>query len=94
MDPFILIVWYFIINCVLFIFESGFVYGLLISEVFLFFCLRTMDHIAIPLGAIAVYLIIWLIVVSCVYSFLVAILILLAYALVFVLPVYLWFRFH
>ena len=94
MDPFVLTLWYLVINGVLFIFENGFLYGLLISEVFLLYCLRTQDDCAIPLGATILYLVVWVIVVSSIYSFLSAILLLLAYSVIFVLPVILWLRFH
>ena len=94
MDPFVLTIWYLVISCVLFIFKGGFVYGLFISEVYLLYCLWTMDDCAVPLGAVIIYLIIWLIVVSCVSTFWLAILLLLGYCLIFVLPVVLWLHFH
>ena len=94
MDPFTLTVWYFLISCGLFIFEGGFLYGLLVSEVFLVYCLRNYDDCAIPLGAVMLYVVIWFIVVSCVYAFWLAFLLFLGYCLIFVLPVVLWLHFH
>ena len=94
MDPFILTIWYLVINCILFIFEQGFLWGLIISEVFLLFCLWTMDNATVPLGAVIIYLILWLIIVSGVYSLKLALLILLGYGLILVLPVVLWLYFH
>ena len=94
MDPLALTIWYLIISCVLFIFKSGFIYGLFVSEVFLLYCLWTMDDCAIPLGAVIIYLILWIIVVSYVSTFLLALLLLLVYCLIFVLPVVLWLYFH
>lgn len=94
MDPFILTVWYLVISCVLFIFKSGYLYGLIISEIFLLYCLWNYDDCAVPLGAGIIYSILWFIVVSGVTTFWIALLIFLGYCLMFVLPVVLWLHFH
>ena len=94
MDPFILTIWYLVISVIVLIFKGGFGYGLLFSEIFLIYCLWNYDDCALPLGAVLVYLIIWLIIVSMSSSFLAALIILLVYCLLFVLPVVLWFHFH
>ena len=94
MDPFILTIWYLVISGILFIVKGGIFYGLVLSEIFLLYCLWNFDECAIPLGAVIIYLIVWLILVSMMSAFWIALLILLGYCLIFVLPVALWLHFH
>lgn len=94
MDPFILTIWYLIISGVLFIFKGGFLYGLVISEIFLLYCLWNFDDCAFPLGAVIIYSTVWFIIVSSVYAFWLALVLFLGYCLIFVLPVVLWLHFH
>ena len=96
MDPFILTIWYLVISGVLLICKGGYLYGLAISEAFFLYCLWNYDDddCAFPLVAVIIYLIVWFIIMSGVYTFWLALVLFLIYCLIFVLPVVLWLHFH